>query len=304
MLVSVPAKQPGDLRIAQELRELIAVAANAGCPAHPGAGHPVTRFVTGMKPTNCKQDEGESKNRFSLVPGRRRELSSPPEWQSRQPPHRGGDWDQAEVAGEMKLRLREELGRAGQSAADLDLAFVGTIHSFCARLLRERTVEAGVDPRFEELAEEEASALFAMVFRRWVESRLSEPNPVLRRALTRLTWRDDGEGRDPLTSLRNAAWTLIDWRDHPATWSRRPFDRTAALDSIIAGTREVTNMRREGRPGDLLVSPGPYPFTAQVSDSAGNLATQALTLTVSPCAVNFNVLPYPGWPPSTDGHPT
>ena len=127
------------------------------------------------------------------------------------------------AAGEMKLRLREELGRAGQSAADLELAFVGTIHSFCARLLRERPVEAGVDPRFEELAEEEASALFAMVFRRWVESRLSEPNPVLRRALTRLTWRDDGEGRDPLASLRNAAWTLIDWRDHPATWSRRPF---------------------------------------------------------------------------------
>ena len=128
------------------------------------------------------------------------------------------------AAGEMKLRLREELGRAGQSAADLELAFVGTIHSFCARLLRERPVEAGVDPRFEELAEEEASALFAMVFRRWVEIHLSEPNPVLRRALTRLTWRDDGEGRDPLASLRNAAWTLIDWRDHPATWSRRPFE--------------------------------------------------------------------------------
>ena len=157
------------------------------------------------------------------------------------------------AAGEMKLRLREELGRAGQSAADLELAFVGTIHSFCARLLRERPVEAGVDPRFEELAEEEASALFAMVFRRWVESRLSEPNPVLRRALTRLTWRDDGEGRDPLASLRNAAWTLIDWRDHPAGWSRRPFDRTAALNSIITGAREVADMRREGRPADLLV---------------------------------------------------
>src|ERR1700691_1411981 len=72
------------------------------------------------------------------------------------------------AAGEMKLRLREELGKAGQSSADLELAFVGTIHAFCARLLRERPVEAGVDPCFEELAEEEASASFAMVFRRWV----------------------------------------------------------------------------------------------------------------------------------------
>ena len=29
------------------------------------------------------------------------------------------------AAGEMKLRLREELGKAGQSSADLELAFVG-----------------------------------------------------------------------------------------------------------------------------------------------------------------------------------
>jgi ATP-dependent exoDNAse (exonuclease V) beta subunit len=58
------------------------------------------------------------------------------------------------AAGEMKLRLREELGKAGQSSADLELAFVGTIHAFCSRLLRERPVEAGVDPRFVELDQE------------------------------------------------------------------------------------------------------------------------------------------------------
>ena len=67
------------------------------------------------------------------------------------------------AAGEMKLRLREELGKAGQSSADLELAFVGTIHAFCARLLRERPVEAGVDPRFVELDQENAGKLFAGV---------------------------------------------------------------------------------------------------------------------------------------------
>lgn len=156
------------------------------------------------------------------------------------------------AAGEMKLRLREELGKAGQSAADLELAFVGTIHSFCARLLRERPVEAGVDPRFVELDEQGAASLFSVVFRRWVEQRLSAPNPVLRRALTRLTWRDDGEGRDALASLRRAAWSLVEWRDHPAGWSRSPFDRKASLDSIIAGAWEVTNMRPGNRPKDPL----------------------------------------------------
>jgi ATP-dependent exoDNAse (exonuclease V) beta subunit len=157
------------------------------------------------------------------------------------------------AAGEMKLRLREELGKAGQSSTDLELAFVGTIHAFCARLLRERPVEAGVDPRFVELDQEAAARLFAGVFRRWVERRLSEPNPVLRRALTRLTWRDDGEGRNALLSLRNAAWSLIEWRDHPTPWARAEFDRKAALDSIIAGALEIRGMRPENRTKDPLI---------------------------------------------------
>jgi ATP-dependent helicase/nuclease subunit A len=157
------------------------------------------------------------------------------------------------AAGEMKLRLREELGKAGQSASDLELAFVGTIHSFCGRLLRERPVEAGVDPRFVELDQEGAAILFATVFRRWVEHRLSEPNPVLRRALTRLTWRDDGEDRDALTSLRTAAWNLVEWRDHPTRWALRPFDRTGRLDSIIRGAREIAEMLPLDRPQDVLI---------------------------------------------------
>ncbi|MEE8384860.1 MAG: UvrD-helicase domain-containing protein, partial [Dehalococcoidia bacterium] len=37
--------------------------------------------------------------------------------------------------------------------------FVGTIHSFCARLLRERPVEAGVDPAFTEMDEAEDERL-------------------------------------------------------------------------------------------------------------------------------------------------
>ena len=70
------------------------------------------------------------------------------------------------AAGELKLRLREELERArradgsGQhlehAIAHLEEAQVNTIHGFCADLLRERPVEAGVDPRFEVLADPEA----------------------------------------------------------------------------------------------------------------------------------------------------
>jgi ATP-dependent helicase/nuclease subunit A len=147
------------------------------------------------------------------------------------------------AAGEMKLRLREELGKANQPAADLELAFIGTIHSFCARLLRERPVEGGVDRRFTELDEQGAASVFAGVFRRWVENRLSKPNPVLRRVLTRLTWRDDEEGRDPLAAIREAAWTIIQWRDHPKPWARpEGFDRTSRLDAIIDAAGTIADM--------------------------------------------------------------
>ena len=47
-----------------------------------------------------------------------------------------------------------EAERASERAlANLERFFAGTIHSFCARLLRERPVESGVSPGFTELDE-------------------------------------------------------------------------------------------------------------------------------------------------------
>ncbi len=57
-----------------------------------------------------------------------------------------------EAGGEEKERLEEALTHVEQ-------CFTGTIHSFCARLLRERPVEAGVDLAFEEIEEEEDKRL-------------------------------------------------------------------------------------------------------------------------------------------------
>ena len=103
------------------------------------------------------------------------------------------------AAGELKLRLREELDKARQQRSSeklehalehLEEASIGTIHSFCAQLLRERPVEACVDPAFQELSEQESARLYQRAFRGWLERRLSEPSPGLRRAFARLAWRD------------------------------------------------------------------------------------------------------------------
>lgn len=57
-----------------------------------------------------------------------------------------------ETDGELRQRLRQAL-------QDADRCTMATIHSFCGRLLRERPIEAGLDPQFRELEEEEAETL-------------------------------------------------------------------------------------------------------------------------------------------------
>jgi len=48
----------------------------------------------------------------------------------------------------------KEKDRLEQALANIEQAYIGTIHSFCARLLRERPVEAHIDLAFTEIDEE------------------------------------------------------------------------------------------------------------------------------------------------------
>jgi ATP-dependent helicase/nuclease subunit A len=74
----------------------------------------------------------------------------------------------AELRGRFQLALEAELAAGGPAErqqrvrgalSNLERFFAGTIHSFCARLLRERPVEAGVSPGFTELDDVEEGLL-------------------------------------------------------------------------------------------------------------------------------------------------
>jgi ATP-dependent exoDNAse (exonuclease V) beta subunit len=149
------------------------------------------------------------------------------------------------AAGEMKLRLRAELERARAGAPEggaerrrleaaleqLELARIGTIHAFCADLLHERPVEAGVDPLFEVLSEDEAQRLLERAFDSWFQQALSSPPEGVRRVLRR---RPRGRGaRGPRDALRGAAAALVEHRDFEASWRRGPFERSAAIDGAL-----------------------------------------------------------------------
>ncbi|UMV47339.1 UvrD-helicase domain-containing protein [Paenibacillus macerans] len=62
---------------------------------------------------------------------------------------------------EKRIRTAKEpqSGRLEAAIQEIDQCYIGTIHAFCVRLLRERPIEAGIDPMFRELEEEEALVL-------------------------------------------------------------------------------------------------------------------------------------------------
>ena len=76
------------------------------------------------------------------------------------------------AAGELRERLRRrliELGE-GERALETDGAWVGTIHGFCARVLRAEPLAAGLDPRFTVLDEATAQRVAAQAWETALES--------------------------------------------------------------------------------------------------------------------------------------
>ncbi|MFW6107618.1 MAG: UvrD-helicase domain-containing protein [bacterium] len=98
------------------------------------------------------------------------------------------------AANELKVRLRDKLelllvdaagveaDRLAAALASLDTAQVSTVHSFAAELLRERPIEAGIDPGFEVADRLRQSFLFDQVWTEWLADELDDPGGALRPA--------------------------------------------------------------------------------------------------------------------------
>lgn len=151
------------------------------------------------------------------------------------------------AAGELRIRLRVELDAARSTVANseetenlenalkrLEEAHIGTIHSFCAEILRQRPVEARIPPGFQELDENQAALTYSRAFEKWIQDALKDMSPALRRALSRITaapgTTDSGS---PLEQLRSVGYRLVEWRDFPAPWRREPFNRDAEIDTLV-----------------------------------------------------------------------
>ncbi len=153
------------------------------------------------------------------------------------------------AAGEMKLRLRGEIEKARRDAgpdvmrrldlalAELEEAHIGTIHGFCAEVLRQRPVEARVDPLFEAADEDQQGRMFDEAMSGWFQTVLEDPPEGVRRLLRHKPRGWDRVGAREL--LRRAGFALVQQRDFDAPWRRDPFDRDAAIDDAVARITEL-----------------------------------------------------------------
>lgn len=179
------------------------------------------------------------------------------------------------AAGELKLRIRQELERAMQSyAADglanseggdrinapkvaesteagvaterlalalkqLEEAHIGTIHGFSADLLREYPVQAGVDPAFSVLAaDQQARWVLDRVYWRWLRGLSAAPPEGLRRILRRKYFHYTK--RSVLEELRRSAQSIVDNRDLDRAYADVDFKLAEVVPPLLRRVREAS----------------------------------------------------------------
>ena len=101
-----------------------------------------------------------------------------------------------------------------------------------------RSSSCSTTPRRERLYDD--------VFHAWLHGQLLSPREGVRRSLRRPARRNFGRDVDedgPVQRLRQAGWTLLQWRDHPAPWTRDPdWDRERAVGALLEAVEIVGAM--------------------------------------------------------------
>jgi ATP-dependent helicase/nuclease subunit A len=177
------------------------------------------------------------------------------------------------AAAELSARVRDALERRAatgdregervlRAARELYRSRIETIHAFAASLLRERPVEAGIDPLFEVLDDLSSGLHFDRAYERFQDELLSEPRPELELALRR---------GFSITELREACDRLSEHR-HLIPMSPHSFDPLRIGDAVgelgaIAG--ELRALLVKHNPGEDKAVPyveGIIDWVAELED--------------------------------------
>ncbi|MDR3691963.1 MAG: UvrD-helicase domain-containing protein [Fimbriimonas sp.] len=131
------------------------------------------------------------------------------------------------AAAEMKKRIVQRLRQKGlmEQAQIAETGPIQTIHSFCERLLRENSLEAGLDPQFEIMAEDRSARLVTNCVREVLASPFDD-EPEAEALIRFLAGKRQGFGdnKSPYGILESAVETVL--RELRGS----KFDYTAVVD--------------------------------------------------------------------------
>lgn len=145
---------------------------------------------------------------------------------------------------------RAKFERLNAAANSLGQIFLGTIHSFCAQLLRERPIEFGVNPGFRELEADENQLLLDRAWQENLADMIAGSDPLLGE-LKRL-------GLET-SQLRDCFKNFIEYRD-VQHWPSEPtaeFDLKACqtlVKKYINDMRSLMPIFPRDRPSDKLMA--------------------------------------------------
>ncbi len=107
------------------------------------------------------------------------------------------------AANEMKVRVSDLFRQKGmeQERQEIEFAYLSTIHGFCARILRENAIEAGIDPQFRVMDELESGRLKNRALENTLKERADEK--TLDTFLNDIFWKQTDAKRSRLKSFRD-----------------------------------------------------------------------------------------------------
>jgi ATP-dependent helicase/nuclease subunit A len=171
------------------------------------------------------------------------------------------------AAAELRARIRlglharmQETGAGGAGGAalaatalrDLELGFVGTLHAFCADLLRRFALDAQLSPLFQVADERVQRQLYREQFEHFWRNAVTRPPPGIARVLRR-RGRDHEDRQGAKNAIFEAGLRLVAERDGAGPWRRPNVDRAAVLRPLLEQLAELAAWApRALHPEDIL----------------------------------------------------
>ncbi len=120
------------------------------------------------------------------------------------------------AARNMKERLAEAFRTMPERRRELEQANISTIHGFCARLLRENSVPAGIDPEFRVLDARQSTIMQRQTAREVLDRMFAEEPAPVRRLMQGLASPDlAGDIPDVYDAIRSAGFQTAELRGFP-----------------------------------------------------------------------------------------